>query len=158
MKIETVPFAVALLLGGVLPAPPASAMTLKECSQLYQSAKKDGTLGDATWSSFRASRCAGASSQPAAAPAGNEQADTGAPKAAGTAPASLPTHALDAILPSTIDPKFAAEKPSLQRLHTCSLAYRAAKKEGKLAGLRWIQKGGGFYSLCTARLKTAGKG
>lgn len=154
MKIETVPFAVALLLGGVLPAPPTSAMTLKECSQLYQSAKKDGTLGDATWSSFRVSRCAGASSPPAPAPAGNGQAVASAPKTA----APLPAPAIDAILPQAIDPKFAGEKPSLQRLHTCSLAYRAAKKEGKLAGLRWIQKGGGFYSLCTAKLKAANKG
>lgn len=154
MKIDKVPFAVALFLGGAVFTPPAAAMTLKECSTLYQAAKKDGTLGDATWSRFRAARCGGASPSSAAAPAANQQAVANAPKAASATPAP----AIEALLPSAIDPKFAAEKPSLQRLHTCSLAYRAAKKDGKLAGLRWIQKGGGFYSLCVAKLKAAAKG
>lgn len=154
MKIGSMSLLAAGLLGGAMLAQPAAAMTLKECSTLYQAAKKDGTLGDATWSRFRASRCGGASPSPAAAPAANQQAVANAPKAASAAPAP----AIEALLPSVIDPKFAAEKPSLQRLHTCSLAYRAAKKDGKLAGLRWIQKGGGFYSQCVAKLKAAAKG
>ena len=31
--------------------------------------------------------------------------------------------------------------------------YYANKENDSLGGLKWIQKGGGFYSLCNARLK-----
>lgn len=154
MRIGTVLWMAPALLGGTVFAPPASAMTLKECSALYQEAKTAGTLGGLNWTAFRAQRCAGS--------AGGAQALA----AEGAKPAAAPdkavplasTAAIDALLPVAPDPKFAREKPSLQRLHTCSQAYRAAKKEGKLQGLRWIERGGGFYSLCTAKLKAAAKG
>ena len=38
-------------------------------------------------------------------------------------------------------------------MHTCVDSYRAAKANNALGGLKWIQKGGGYYSLCNARLK-----
>jgi hypothetical protein len=38
-------------------------------------------------------------------------------------------------------------------MHTCLDQYYANKDADALGGLKWIQKGGGFYSLCNARLK-----
>ncbi len=142
-------------------AAPASAMTLKECSALYQAAKKAGTLNGENWTAFRASHCGGAAAAPDLPDGGAEKlavAAAAAPKDAPASVASPSPAAVDALLPAALDPKFAAEKPSLARLHTCSAAYRASKKAGTLNGLRWIQKGGGFYSLCTRKLKAAKTG
>ena len=38
-------------------------------------------------------------------------------------------------------------------MHTCLDQYYANKDSDALGGLRWIQKGGGYYSLCNAKLK-----
>ncbi len=120
-------------------------MTLKECSVKYQDAKKAGQLNGRNWYQFRAAECGigqdtGADGKPVA-----EKLVAAPPKAPPAGP--LPT------MPSVIDPKYASEKASKARLHTCADAYRAHKKAGTLNGLRWIQKGGGFYSLCNRKLK-----
>ena len=39
-------------------------------------------------------------------------------------------------------------------MHTCVDQYNANKATGGNAGLKWIQKGGGYYSLCNAKLKS----
>lgn len=56
-------------------------------------------------------------------------------------------------LPKAVSAKYAAEAAGKARLHTCADAYHANKTANTLAGLQWIQKGGGFYSLCNASLK-----
>lgn len=38
-------------------------------------------------------------------------------------------------------------------MHTCLDQYRANKETNGNAGLRWIAKGGGYYSECNKRLK-----
>jgi hypothetical protein len=38
-------------------------------------------------------------------------------------------------------------------MHTCLDQYRANKATGANGGLRWIQKGDGYYSECVRRLK-----
>lgn len=38
-------------------------------------------------------------------------------------------------------------------MHTCLDQYYVLKDANALGGLKWIQKGGGFYSLCNAKLK-----
>ncbi|ENT79120.1 hypothetical protein H721_00651 [Brucella ovis IntaBari-2006-46-332] len=38
-------------------------------------------------------------------------------------------------------------------MHTCLDQYHALKDANALGGLKWVQKGGGYYSLCNARLK-----
>ena len=47
----------------------------------------------------------------------------------------------------------ASETPAKGRMHTCLDQYYALKDANALGGLKWIQKGGGFYSLCNAKLK-----
>jgi len=58
-----------------------------------------------------------------------------------------------AVFPSAISPAHASEKPGKARLKTCLDQYNANKATNANGGLKWIQKGGGYYSECTKRLK-----
>jgi hypothetical protein len=60
----------------------------------------------------------------------------------------------DAVLPKAIDPKYAKETPGRSRMHTCRDQYRANKATNGNGGLKWIMKGGGYYSLCNKALKS----
>jgi hypothetical protein len=39
------------------------------------------------------------------------------------------------------------------RMETCLDQYRANKANNANGGLKWIQRGGGYYSECSKRLK-----
>jgi hypothetical protein len=52
-----------------------------------------------------------------------------------------------------VSPKYSNESPGKARMHTCLDQYRANKASNANAGLRWITKGGGYYSECNKRLK-----
>jgi hypothetical protein len=126
-----------------LTAGSASALTMKECSAKYKLAQKDGTLKDMKWNDFRKAQCgADATAEPDVSEATNEEPA----KATVPAPSGVK-------FPTAIDSKYSAEKPGKARLHTCVDAYHANKDANSLGGLKWIQKGGGFYSLCNAKLK-----
>ncbi len=128
---------------------PAHALTAQECSAKYQAAKTAGTLNGQKWNDFRKTQCAdAAAATPAAAP---KTAATTAPKPAAAAPAAVG----NARFPSAIDQKYAKEKPSKARMHTCVDQYNANKATNANGGLKWIQKGGGYYSECNKRLKGA---
>ncbi len=146
---------VAAVLGlGLAASAPAFALGLKECSDKYSAAKAGGTLGTMTWAEFRKSECgknaAPAAPVAAAAPAPAAAAKPAAPPAA-TAPAT--TTAGNAVFPTGLNPAYKAEKPSKQRLKTCLDQYRANKATNGNGSLKWIQKGGGYYSQCNKRLK-----
>lgn len=64
-----------------------------------------------------------------------------------------PTSTTGPVYPTAIDPKFAKETPAKARLHTCSAQYQANKKTNANGGLKWIVKGGGYWSECNKRLK-----
>lgn len=133
---------------------PAQALTSQECSAKYQAAKKDGSLGTMKWNDFRKAQC-GADATPAAAPTAAAPAE---PKQAKkeAAPAAAPTlPAGPAIYPNAVDPKYAKETAGKARLHTCVDQYNANKATNGNGGLKWIQKGGGYYSECTKKLKGA---
>jgi hypothetical protein len=135
---------------------PAQALTTQECSAKYKAAKAAGTLGDQKWNDFRKAQCgADATAAPAAAPGA-----TAAPKAAEAkakkeaAPAAAPAApAGPAVFPSAIDPKYSKESAGKGRMHTCVDQYNANKATNANGGLKWIQKGGGYYSECTKKLK-----
>ena len=128
-------------LAGAWTVSPAQALTAKECSAKYQAAKAAGTLGGKTWAQFRKAEC-GAD----AAPATTTQA------APPPAPATPPA-AGAAVFPSSVASKYASEKPGTARMHTCRDQYNANKASNANGGLKWIQKGGGYYSECNKRLK-----
>jgi hypothetical protein len=152
-------FASAFVISGLtlLTAQPASALTAAECSAKYQAAKTAGTLNGQKWNDFRKAECGAAAT---AAPAATTAA--AAPAAADAKPAAAPKAAAAPVAPSgpatfptAIDPKYAKETAGKQRLHTCVDQYNANKAGNANGGLKWIQKGGGYYSECTKRLKGA---
>ena len=114
-------------------------VSFKECGARYQEAKRNNELNGRGWDEYRTAECGHsldqkeasidkASSNPAEAPAG-------------------------VTFPTEIAADFKDETPSKARMHSCLKQYHANKEAGTLNGLRWIQKGGGYYSICSKRLK-----
>ena len=139
-------------------ASPAQALTPQECSAKYQAAKKDGTLGSQKWNDFRKAQCGADATPAAAAPAAAAPAAPAAPKEAKkeAAPAAAPAApAGPAVFPTAVDPKYAKESEGKARMHTCVDQYNANKTSNANGGMKWIQKGGGYYSECTKKLKGA---
>jgi hypothetical protein len=140
---------------------PAQALTSQECSAKYQAAKTAGTLNGQKWNDFRKANCgADATAAPAATPAAAPAAAPApaAPKEAKkeAAPAAAPAAPSGpAVFPTALDPKYAKESAGKGRMHTCVDQYNANKATGGNGGLKWIQKGGGYYSECTKKLKGA---
>lgn len=140
--------------------PPAHALTPQECSAKYQAAKAAGTLGDQKWNDFRKAQCgadaaaAPAAATPAAAP--KEARKEAAPKEAAKKEASAPAAPSGpAVYPTAVDSKYSKETAGKARMHTCVDQYNANKATNGNGGLKWIQKGGGYYSECSKRLKGA---
>ena len=137
---------------------PAQALTTQECSAKYQAAKSAGTLNGQKWNDFRKAQC-GADATPAAAPAAPPPVAAApvpaAPKEAKkeAAPAAAPATSGPAVYPSAVDPKYAKESAGKGRMHTCVDQYNANKATGGNGGMKWIQKGGGYYSECNKKLK-----
>lgn len=156
MKIQMliVSGTLAALLAGLVAPIPAQALTAKECSAKYQAAKKAGTLNGMKWNDFRKAECgaqATAAPAPAAAPA-----PVGAPPATTAArpkPMPAPMASGNVIFPSAVSSKYSSESAGKARMHTCLDQYDANKATGGNGSLKWIQKGGGYYSECNKRLK-----
>jgi hypothetical protein len=136
-------------------AMPAQALTSQECSAKYQAAKTAGTLNGMKWNDFRKAQC-GADATPVAVPAAAPAAPpptTAAKKEAAPPPAPAPAATGNAVFPSAVDPKYSSLSAGKQRFKTCDDQYNANKAAGGNGGLKWIQKGGGYYSECNKRLK-----
>ena len=73
------------------------------------------------------------------------------PEAAPAAAPALPSG--PAIFPIAVDPKYSKETAGKARMHTCVDQYNANKATNANGGLKWIQKGGGYYSECNKKLK-----
>jgi hypothetical protein len=146
MLVRTTAISVAALAAGllVLFTPPAGALTMKECSAKYQAAKTSGTLSGQSWKDFRKTQCgANAAAAPAATtPAATPAAAPAAPRAPG-----------NAVFPTAVSPKYTNESAGKARMHTCLDQYNANKATNANGALKWIQKGGGYYSECNKQLK-----
>lgn len=152
----------ALVLAGTLSIHPAQAMSLSDCSVQYRAAQAAGTLGGMKWNDFIKAKCASdgaAAGDAGAAAASGPSAGTGSEivKVAATtsksAPKAKPVPPEGVVFPKAIDPKFASETPTRARMHTCLAQYKIDKANDGLKGLKWIQSGGGYYSICNALLK-----
>jgi hypothetical protein len=119
---------------------PAQALTAKECRAKYNAAVQAGTAGGQKYADYRKAECG-----------------TGAAAAAAPTPAPAPTPSAaapsNAVFPSAINSKYSSEKAGTARMHTCLDQYNANKASNANGGLKWIQKGGGYYSECNKRLK-----
>ena len=171
----------ALATALVLGAPSAGALGLKDCSDKFSAEKAAGSAaGKKNWNEFRKSEC-GPNAKPATPAAAGAPAAAAAPAkpaapAATAAPAPAPAPAvapagpvkgkksraakvvptgpvLPAVFPGAISEAYKAKKPAKARLATCLDQYRTNKATNANGGLRWIQKGGGYYSQCNKKLK-----
>jgi hypothetical protein len=138
---------------------PAQALTAQECSAKYQAAKTAGTLNGQKWNDFRKAQCgadaaAAPAATPAAAPAAPKETAAKPKKEAAPAPAAAPAlPAGPAVYPSAVDPKYSKETAGKGRMHTCVDQYNANKTTNANGGMKWIEKGGGYYSECNKKLK-----
>ena len=139
----------------------ANALTAQECSAKYKAAKAAGTLADQKWNDFRKAQCgADAAAAPAAAPgaapaaepkeAAKKESKKEAKEAAAPAAPSGP-----AVYPNAVDSKYSKETAGKARMHTCLDQHNANKASNGNGGMKWIQKGGGYYSECSKKLKGA---
>jgi hypothetical protein len=152
-----------------------------ECSTKYQAAKAAGTLNGLSWNKFY-SQCAAEAKagDPAAAPAPTPAAPAATPAAPPpiipavalpaapvapkptktvTAPAAPPPTAApaepgSAVFPTAVSPQYSTLTPHMQRMKTCDDQYKINKTNNGNGGLKWTQKGGGYYSECNKRLKS----
>ena len=151
--------AIAVSSFAMLAAMPAQALTMQECSAKYKAAQTAGTLNGQKWNDFRKAECGSdAAATPAAAPAAAPKAAEAKPAAApktAAAPAAAPAPMGEAVFPKAVDPKYSKETEGKARMHTCVDQYNANKAGNANGGLKWIQKGGGYYSECTKKLKGA---
>ena len=122
-------------------------LSIKECSVKYQEAKASNSLGGLKWNDFRKAKCGADAADDETVPAEDEATYTNEPERPTTsAPKSVK-------FPRGIASKFSSESQGKARMHTCLQQYYANKENNALGGLKWIQKGGGYYSLCNSRLK-----
>jgi hypothetical protein len=138
---------------------PAHALTMSECSAKYKEAKAANTLNGQKWNDFRKAQCgADATATPAAAPAAPPPAAEAKPAAKpkeAAAPATAPAATGNAVFPSAVDPKYTKESAGKARMHTCVDQYNANKVNNANGGMKWIMKGGGYYSECNKKLNGA---
>jgi hypothetical protein len=158
MKMRALSLPVSALLAGLaIGATPAQALTMKECSAKYKEAQTAGTLGGQKWNDFRKANCGSdAAATPAgdAKPAAASTTTTAKPATTASKPAaSTPAAAGNAVFPTAVDAKYSKETEGKARMHTCLDKYNANKAGNGNGDLKWIQKGGGYYSECNKRLK-----
>jgi hypothetical protein len=152
----------AILAAVALQGTSAHALTMAECSAKYKAAKDANSLNGMKWNDFRKAQCGSdATAAPAAAPAtAAAPAAAPAPKPAvaaapATAPAPAPVATGNAVFPSAVNSKYAKDSAGKARMETCLDQYHANKAANGNGGLKWIEKGGGYYSECNKRLKGA---
>ncbi|GAN93557.1 hypothetical protein Gbth_025_022 [Gluconobacter thailandicus F149-1 = NBRC 100600] len=161
----------AAVLAAGLATVPAHAMTAKECHAAFQSAKKGGTLNGQSYKAFKAANCgtetpdaASAAAAPAAATAPTTTVPVTTGKAnppdssvAGTkapiASKSAPVTSGNVVFPSAVSSQYSSLSAGKARMKTCVAQYNANKANGGNGNLKWIQKGGGYWSQCNSRLK-----
>jgi hypothetical protein len=131
---------------------PAEALTSRECSTKYKAAQAAGTAGNRKYADYRKAEYG---TSAAAAPAAPPLPPPGGRRtSAAPITAKLPPVAGAVVFPTALSPKYSAEPAGRQRMHTCLDQYNANKATNGNAGLKWIEKGGGYYSQCNARLKS----
>lgn len=137
----------------------AQALSMKECSEKYKAAQTAGSLNGMKWNDFRKAQCGADASAapaavttPAAAPAPVAKPAAAKPVVAAK-PVPAPIAAGNAVFPAAVSSKYSTESAGKARMHTCLDQYNANKANNGNGDLKWIQKGGGYYSECNKHLK-----
>ncbi|MFN3890235.1 MAG: hypothetical protein ACK4MV_07550 [Beijerinckiaceae bacterium] len=120
---------------------------MKSCGDKWRAVRAVESAKGVTWPQYLA-RCR-------AETAGGEPTSTGAGKRSRSARSgeSASPAAGDPVFPSAVSARHSGERPTLARQRTCADQFKANKVSGANGGLRWIQKGGGYWSKCNAHLK-----
>ena len=147
---------------------PAHALSMHECSVKYRAAQTAKTLNGMSWKEFQKAHCGpgaaaaptststkAAATAPAAAPTLNTAEPPKSTRIYHTAPTGGPTNT-NVVFPTAVSPKYARQSAGRARMLTCLDQYKANKADKQNGGLKWIQKGGGYYSMCNRHLKGAG--
>lgn len=152
--------------------PSAHATSAKECYSNFRAAKKAGSLNGQDYKTYKATECgdaATAAPATAATPAASATAPatttaaapvtTAAPAVAPASTAapvakSVPVSTSGAVFPSAISSKYSTLSAGKARMKTCVDQYNANKASGSNGGLKWIVKGGGYWSECNTHLKS----
>ncbi|MGO9392123.1 hypothetical protein [Rhodoblastus sp.] len=142
--------AVALI--GLGSAARAEESAMKQCADKWQAAKTAGTTGGLSYLQFSSKCRADMKAAPAAAAPAAPAAPVAAAPAKPAKPAA-PAYTGPAVFPTAVSPTYSNEKPGKARMKTCVDQYNANKATGANGGLKWIQKGGGYYSECNKKLK-----
>jgi hypothetical protein len=158
--------AAAFAVAGFSSAQAQTESVTKQCGDKWAAAKAAGTTGGLTWPKFlgqcrtqmAATPASATTPDTAAAPAAPAPTTASAPaprttrktaaKPAPTAPAS------DAVFPTAVSTKYSTLSAGKARMQTCLDQYNANKTTNANGGLKWIQKGGGYYSQCNTHLKS----
>lgn len=136
----------------------ANALTMKECSAKYKASQSAGTLNGMKWNDFRKAECGSdTAAAPASKPTVPSTKTTNQTTTRPTTPPAAPADSAaagNAIFPTAVSSKYSSESAGKARMHTCLDQYNANKDSGGNGSLKWIQKGGGYYSECNKRLKS----
>ena len=167
MKIISLATLAALSLAPFVLSSAANAMSMTDCSAKYKTAQTAGTLNGMKWNDFRKAQCGTDAAATTPTPASTKKAaktptainTDQEPTAANTEnmpePAKTTAKAPKGVVfPTKVDSKYSTETAGKARMHTCLDQYKADKADNSLNGLAWIQKGGGFYSICNSKLKS----
>ncbi len=167
MKMISLATLAALSLAPFVLSSAAHATTMAECSTKYKAAQTAGTLNGMKWNDFRKAQCGSDAAAPTTTPASTKTAAkkpaamnaNQEPTADNTEnmpePAKTTAKAPKGVVfPTKVDSKYSTETAGKARMHTCLDQYKADKADNSLNGLAWIQKGGGFYSICNSKLKS----
>lgn len=134
----------------------AQQKTVSACRAEWRANKADNQAKGITEKAYVAQCRAGASpAQTTAAPAAPPPAQPAPTTRARTrsAPAQAPIATGNAVFPSAVSSKYSSDSAGKARFYTCLDQYRVNKANGGNGGLKWIEKGDGYYSECNKRLK-----
>jgi hypothetical protein len=150
-----------------------------QCSDKYNALQKANQLNGQSWSQFYKSCKAELKTEKKtekserkeekAEKKAHKEAPSAMPAAAPSAPAApaprmthektaapsgpAPVATGPVVYPNAISPQFANLSAGKARFKTCDAQYQANKATNSNGGLKWIEKGGGYYSLCNKHLK-----
>lgn len=127
----------------------AASAIQKDCATKYQAAKASNTLNGMNYREYY-KQCA---AQERAAPTAAAAAPAAAPAPTPTAAPAAPSAAGAPVFPNAISPQYKSLSAGIARRKTCDDQYKTNKANNANGGLRWIEKGGGYYSECNKHLK-----
>ncbi len=134
----------------------AQAKTAAACRAEWRANKAANQAKGITEKAYVAQcRSGGSPAQTTAAPPAPAPAPAPSTPAARARPrrSAAPATVGNAVFPSAASAKYSSESAGKARFHTCLDQYRINKANGGNGGLKWIEKGDGYYSECNKRLK-----